>query len=264
MGASVTRKRSNGEGSVSRRKGGGWIGQYFVETPAGDRKRRTLYGKTLVEVAAKLARAITDRNGGLVFDDEGLSVEDYLQWWLADSVKGNVRPVTYQSHERMVRVHVAPVLGGVKLKTLSPAHLQGLYRSKLNVGFSPRTVQYLQVIMHRALKQALRWNLVPRNVAEAVDPPRATRKEVTPLSPAQARALLDAARGDHLEALYVLAVHTGMRQGELLGLRWDDVDLDAGVLRVRGTKSTRSRRSVKLSRTALQALQDHLKCQLKG
>ena len=258
----MTRKRGNGEGSVGRPKGGGWIAQYFVETPVGDRKRRTLYGKTRVEVAAKLARAIAARDGGLVFDAEGLSVEDHLKRWLKDSVKGSVSPVTHQSYERLVRVHIAPALGRVKLKTLGPAHLQGLYRSKLDAGFSPRTVQYLHVVLHRALKQALRWNLVPRNVAEAVDPPWSTRKDVSPLSPAQARALLDAARGTRLEALYVLAVHTGMRQGELLALRWDDVDLDAGVLRVRGTKTARSRRSVKLSRTALQALQSHLERQL--
>lgn len=117
--------------------------------------------------------------------------------------------------------------------------------------------------MHRALKRALRWGLVPRNVAEAVDPPKVPKKEVTPLSPEQARLFLDAARGDRLEALYVLAIHTGMRQGELLALRWDDVDLDAGVLRVRGTKTARSRRSVRLSQRALQALQGHLERQLE-
>lgn len=102
-----------------------------------------------------------------------------------------------------------------------------------------------------------------RNVAEAVDPPKVHKKEVTPLSPEQARVFLEAARGDRLEALYVLAVHTGMRQGELLALRWDDVDLDAGVLHVRGTKTARSRRTVKLSETALDALTNHLTRQLE-
>ena len=135
----------------------------------------------------------------------------------------------------LVDKHVVPALGNVRLSKLTPAHLQGFYRSKLDAGLSPRTVQYLHVVLHRALKQALRWGLVVRNVAEAVDPPRVPKKEVTPLSPEQARAFLEAASGgDRLEALYVLAVHTGMRQGELFNLRWDDVDLDAGVLRVQG------------------------------
>ena len=103
---------------------------------------------------------------------------------------------------------------------------------------------------------------MPRNVAEAVDPPMVPKKDVTPLSPEHARAFLEAARGDRLKALYVLAVHTGMRQGELLALRWEDVDLDAGVLRVRGTKTARSRRTVKLSQTTLDALTCHLTRQL--
>jgi integrase len=150
----------------------------------------------------------------------------------------------------------------VKLERLSPAHLRGLYRAKLDAGLSARTVQYLHVVLHRALKQALRWGLVPRNVAEAVDPPKVHKKDVAPLSPEQARVFLEAARGDRLEALYVLAIHTSLRQGELLGLKWTDVDLEAGVLRVRGTKAARSRRTVKLSQTALEALRSHLTRQL--
>jgi integrase len=162
----------------------------------------------------------------------------------------------------LVNKHVAPALGNVRLSKLTPAHLQGFYCSKLDSGLSPRTVQYIHVVLHRALKQALRWGLTVRNVAEAVDPPRVPKKEITPLSPGQARAFLEAVRGDRLEALYVLAIHTGMRQGELFNLRWDDVDLDAGVLRVRGTKTTRSRRTVTLSETALDALRSHLERQL--
>jgi integrase len=92
---------------------------------------------------------------------------------------------------RLVRVHMVPALGRAKLRALSPAHLQGFYRAKLDAGLSPRTVQYLHVVLHRALKQALRWGLVPRNVSEAVDPPRVPRKEIKPLSPGQARTLLE-------------------------------------------------------------------------
>src|SRR5215218_3643993 len=157
---------------------------------------------------------MAERDGGVVFDSENQTVGEYLQRWLRDSVRGSVKPITFESYERLVRVHIAPALGQAKLKNLSPAHLQGFYRDRLDAGLSPRTVQYLHVVLHRALKQALRWGLVPRNVAEAVDPPKVPEKDVTPLSPDQARALLEAARGDRLEALYVLAVHTGMRQGE--------------------------------------------------
>ena len=171
-----------------------------------------------------------------------------------ESVRDSVKPITHQSYEMLVDKHVVPALGNVKVSKLTPAHLQGFYRSKLDSGLSPRTVQYIHVVLRRALKPALRWGLVVRNVAEAADPPRAPKKQVTLLSPEQARSFLEAARDDRLEALYVLAVHTGMRQGELLTLRWDDVDMGAGVLRVRGTKTARSRRTVTLSETALEAL----------
>ena len=164
-------KRGNGEGTIYRRKNGGWATQYIVYTAEG-RKRKTLYGKTRQEVAAKLAKALSDREGGLVFDAENQTVSEYLERWLSDSVKGSVRPKTFDSYEWLICKYIAPALGRVKLKTLTSAHLQGFYRSKLEAGLSPRTVQYLHVVLHRALKQALRWGLVPRNVSEAVDPPR--------------------------------------------------------------------------------------------
>jgi integrase len=221
-------------------------------------------------VAEKLTKAMADRDGGLTFDAQNLSVREYLTRWLNDSVRGSVKPITFESYERLVRVHVAAQLGRVKLKNLSPAHLQGLYRERLDAGLSPRTVQYIHVVLHRALKQALRWNLVPRNVATAVDPPRVHKQEIRPLSPEQTRTLLETAREDRLEALYVIAVHCGLRQGELLALRWDDVDLDAGTLRVNRTlavtkngpsftapKTAKSRRSVRLTGGAVEALKRH-------
>jgi len=161
-------------------------------------------------------------------------------------------------------------LGRVKLNNLNPLHLQSLYRERLDSGLSPRTVQYVHVVMHRALKQAVRWGLVPLNVSEAVDPPRMHRKEMHPLSPIQARTFLEAAREDHLEALYVVALHCGLRQGELFGLRWADVDLEAGTLRVNRTlshtkdgptftvpKTAKSRRTVQLTNGAIEALKRH-------
>ncbi len=92
-----------------------------------------------------------------------------------------MQPITYQSYKMLVTKHIIPAMGNVKLSKLSPAHLQGLYRSKLDEGLSPRTVQYLHAVLHHALKQALRWGLVPRNAAEAVDPPKVPKKDLIPL-----------------------------------------------------------------------------------
>jgi len=114
----------------------------------------------------------------------------------------------------------------------APAHVRGLYREKLDARLSPRTVQYVHVTLNKALKQAVADGLIPRNVCEAVKPPRPQKREISPLSPEQARCFLEACRGERLEALFVLAIHTGMRQGELLGLHWEDVDLETRTLRV--------------------------------
>lgn len=208
------------------------MGQYVVHTAEG-RKRRTVYGKTRAEVAKKLAKALSQREDGLVFDAGNLKVKEYLERWLQDSVEGNVRSRTLSNYQMQVRRHIVPALGSVKLKALSPAHVQGLYRQKLDSGLAPSSVRYIHAVLHRALKQALRWGLVPRNVSEAVDLPKLVNEEVDALLPEEARAFLEAARGDRFEALYVVAVTTGMRRGELLGLRWSDVTLDGtATLRV--------------------------------
>ena len=239
------------------------------------RKRKTLYGKTRAEVAAKLAKALSDREGGLVFDAGNMTVGDYLNRWLNDSVRDSVKQRTLQNYECVVRKHLTPALGPIKLTALTPAHVQGLYRSKLDSGLSAETVRLIHNTLHKALKQAVRWSLVPRNVTEAVQAPRPTKKEIQPLTLDQARILLEEAHGDRLEALYVLAVTTGLREGELLGLRWQDVDLDRGTLRVcqqltrtkeglsfTSPKGGRSR-SVRLTQSAVKALKSHRKRQVE-
>src|SRR5687767_7334400 len=129
----MAKKRGNGEGSITRRKNGGWMAQYAVHTAEG-RKRKTLYGKTRQEVAAKLAKALSDRECGLTFDAGSLTVSEYLDRWLADSVKDTVRQRTWERYEQIVRVHIKPTLGRIKLKGLTPAHIRGLYREKLDAG----------------------------------------------------------------------------------------------------------------------------------
>jgi integrase len=267
-------KRGNGEGGISRRKDGLYMARYTVQTATGA-KRKTLYGKTRREVDEKLTKAKADRDGGLVFDADNLRLGEYLGRWLADSVRDTVRPTTFERYEQLVRLHIRPVLGKVKLKNLTSAHVRGLYREKLDAGLSPRTVQYVHVTLHKALKQAIADGLIPRNATEAVKPPQVRREEMRPLTAEQVKVLFEAAKGDRLEALYILAVTAGLRQGELLGLKWDDIDLEVGTLQVRRTLTTAkggpvlsapktkgSRRTVRLSQMALQALTSHLERQL--
>ena len=192
-------------------------------------------------------------------------------------MKDSVRNTTYERYEQIARTHIIPMLGDVKLKGLSPAHVRGLYKEKLQT-LSPRTVQYIHVTLHKALKQAVNDGLIPRNATEPVKPSQVRREEIRPLTPEQVKMLLDAASeaGDRLEALYALAVHTGLRQGELLGLKWEDVDLESGSLHVKRTLTTArggprlaapktkgSRRRVSLTRGAVDALRAHLARQLE-
>src|SRR5919199_15354 len=263
-------KRGNGEGSISRHKKSGlYMARYTMQTATGP-KRKTIYGKTRREVDEKLTKAKADRDSGLLFDADNLKIGEYLTRWLEDSVKDTVSKRTYERYEQIVRVHLKPALGRIKLKALTPTHVRGLYREKLNSGLASRTVNYIHTSLHKALKQAVADGLIPRNVTEAVKAPKPARKEVHPLSQEQAKAFLRAARGDRLEALYVLAVSTGMREGELLGLRWDDIDLEASKLSVQRsltitkdgpeftpTKRCKSRRSIKLIPQGVEALRHH-------
>jgi integrase len=195
---------------------------------------------------------------------------DYLDRWLTDSVRDTVRQNTWERYEQIVRLHIKPALGRVKLKSLTPTHVRALYRDKLDAGLATRTVQYIHTTLHKALKQAMNDRLVPRNVTEAVKAPRPSSKEVMPLSAGQARALLKAARGDRFEAIYVLAITAGLREGELLGLKWEDVDLGTEKLSVRrgltitkygpalgAPKRNKSRRSIRLTAPAAEALKRH-------
>jgi integrase len=206
------------------------MARYTVHTAKGS-KRKTIYGKTRASVSAKLAKEIADVNSGLTFDAGTTMLGEYLMRWLTDSVRGTVRVSTIERHEINIRVHITPSLGRVKLKALSPAHVRGLHREKLDSGLSPATVRKIHSTLHKALAQAVADGLLPRNAAD-VKAPRPAPKEMRPLSEDEARRFLETARGDTFEALYVLAVTAGLRRGELLALRWDDLDLDRATLRV--------------------------------
>jgi len=272
----VAKKRGNGEGSITRRKNGGWCAQYVVYTAEG-RKRRTLYGKTRQEVAAKLSKALADREGGLAFDAGTMTVGEYLARWLSHSVRDTVSQKTYERYESIVRLHLSPALGRIRLKALTPDHMRGLYREKLDSGLAPRSVLHIHRTLSKALKQATDDVLIPRNAAASVKPPQARREEMQPLSRDQVRTFLDTVKGDRMEALYVLAVTSGLRQGELLALKWEDVDLEGTnpTLEVRRSLSeTRGRRSfvtpksgrgphLRLSKRAVSALGAHRKRQLE-
>jgi len=208
-----------------------------------------------------------------VLFDETRTVGELMERWLNDSAKGSVKPITYEAYRRQTRNHIIPTLGATKLLKLTPAHVQSLYQCKLDEGLSPTSVRYIHAVLNRALKQALRWRLVRENVAAATDPPKPSTKTMSPLNAEQAKRFLDVARGDRLEALFVVAVTTGLRIGELSGLRWEDLDLDHKTMRVARTLSRAKEgprfttpkngkgRNIALTQRAVESLRSHKKAQ---
>ena len=198
-----------------------------------------------------------------------LTVAALLDQWL-ESCKNSIRPMTYVSYEGIVRGHIVPELGTVPIQRLTPQHIDGLLARKLRSGLSPTRVRYILVVFRVALRRAEKWGLVPRNVAALVAAPKVERQQASSMTLDQARRLLEAASGDRLEGLYCVALALGLRQGEALGLRWRDVDLEHRTLRVdhalqriegrlvlTPTKTDRSRRTVAMPATVVEALRRH-------
>ncbi len=201
---------------------------------------------------------------------ESLQLGPFLEHWLTDVVRRSVRPKTFASYESIVRIHLAPALGHLELAAIRPGEIQTYLNEKAASGLAPRTVAYHRNILRQALGHAERTELVTRNVAKLALPPRIPRRQVVPLTPDEARIFLATIAGEPHEALYLVALGVGLRQGEILGLRWADVDVAAGTLRVRAAlqrvdgqfafvepKSATSRRTVSLPAIVQTALVAH-------
>lgn len=229
----MAKKRSSSAGSVFQRKDGRWVACVNLGWVNGRRARKSFYGDTRREVQGKLTEALRDQQLGLPVALEKQTVEQYLTRWLSDVVKRTTRPATFRSYEQLVRLHIKPMIGNHSLTKLTTQQVRAMLNCKLDSGLSSRTVQYLHAILRKALNGALKDQLVVRNVAKLVEPPRGMPKEIQPLTTQEARAFLEAIKTDRLEALFTVAISLGLRQGEALALRWRDVDLEAGTLRVR-------------------------------
>jgi integrase len=229
------------------------------------------------EAQRELNRLLAEMQAGAYVEPSRLTLAQYLDRWLADYAKTNVSDKTYEGYEEFVRVHLKPALGRHPLAKLRPVDIQAYYSEKLQNGrrdgkggLSARTVLHHHRVLREALQQAVKWQLLVRNPADAVEPPRPEGKEMPVLDEAGTATLLQAARGTRLYLPVLLAVTTGMRRGEILGLRWQDVDLKAATLAVRqslqrtkaGTalkqpKTQKSRRLIALPSVTVDALARH-------
>lgn len=258
-------RRANGEGSIYQRADGRWAASISI----GRGKRKHFLARSRKEAAAKLTEALKAQQDGLPLVTERQTFGAFALSWL-ETARPSLKPRTWIRYEQLLRVHALPDLRNLQLTKLTPQHLQRLYADVRVKGISAATIRQLHAVIHRGLRQACQWNLVPRNVADLVTLPRIERLEMQVLSPEQSRRLLEGAHGDRLEALYVLALTAGMRQGEILALRWRDVDLDHGTVNVHSTlyrlkgtflfaepKTPRSRRQIVMTEAAKSALRRH-------
>ncbi|SDM23187.1 Phage integrase, N-terminal SAM-like domain [Nonomuraea maritima] len=296
------RKRSNGEGTIYQRKDGRWEGAAFVLTTAGTYKRVRAYGRTHEEARKKLTQLVAQADQGIPVASENWTLAEFLAYWLKHIVMEEGRPKTYQGYEGVVRLHLVPNLGKKRLGKLSAQDIRlfinrfrkecqcckhgwdasrerpaccALKSPKCCESYlSTRMVQSVHAVLRNALERAVREEIIPRNVAKLVTVSVPSYKVNRGLTAEEARRVLQASEKDRFHALYVLALCLGLRRGELLGLRWRDVDLDIGTLEVVQTlqrvggelrfvrpKTENSERTVPLPQLCLDALKEHRKRQ---
>jgi integrase len=264
-------RRANGEGLIFRRKDGTWSAELSYRDDYGTLKRRTVYGRTQAEVRAKFGDARERIESGAPVKDASMTVAAWLEDWITKALAASDRKqATKDLYATIARSHLVPTLGTIPLGRLRPSDVEALIVAKRKASLSASTVRTIYTVLRAALDIASRDGLLRSNPAAAVRRPGVERKDAAHLTAEQAQALLEAIRGDRLETLFRVMLATGLRRGEALVLHWSDVDLDAGLLRVRWTlsrtskglqldepKTDRSRRTVPLPRSAIEALRAH-------
>jgi integrase len=263
------KRRTNGEGSVFQRGDGRWVASITVGFDEnGKQRRRTVTGKTATGVCKRIAQVRKELNGPKL--DDKTTVSDLIDRWLTDVVHHRVAVRGYESYESVARIHIKPALGTKPVVKLTVADVDGLLSAKLNADFSGSTVTRIRGVLSMALDQGVRWDLIPRNVASLSAAPRMNREEKRTLTPEQAKLLIVSLRGQRWEALYLTMLYLGLRRGEVLGLKWEDIDFDSAVLTVRralqrvggrlettDVKTAKSRRSLNLPGVIVDSLRTH-------
>lgn len=261
------RRRPAGEGSVYRLPDGRWRGVVDLGWHEGRRRRKYVTRHSQSEVVRDLRKLASAAEAGRLPLDRATTLSQWMQRYLDEVAATSVRPSTLRQYRLECRLHIEPALGRVRLDKLTATQVAAFYQDRLRV-LSPGSVRRLHALLPRALTVAVRWQVIPWNPVSAVDPPSLATPEVRPFSVSETKAFLRAVADDRFEARWMLAVSVGMRQGEVLGLSWRDVDLDQRVVHVRQAlqfapgeglclvppKTARSRRVIPISGVIVDAL----------
>ena len=246
-------KRLNGEGSVWKNEA---RGRWFAEVTMPDGRRRRLTAMTQAEAVAKRNQLVGDPQA--MAGDTTMTTKAWLEHWVTDILPRTVKPATVTNYTNIVNYYIVPNVGRVKLAKLAPGHVDRMMTELEDRGLSARTVALARTILRRALQVAQQRHLVVTNAAALTDAPRQTAPRTDDaLTADEAKAVLETAKGDRLEALAVLVLTVGLRQGEALGLVWADVDTDAATITVSEAKTDAGRRTVPLPATVVSALRHH-------
>lgn len=260
-------RRESGTGSVFKRSDGRWVAQVLLGYKDGKARYKTAYARSEKDAVSKLNQAIAAVATGRHVPTQRVTVAQFVEEWLEQTVKPHRAPKTYASYRQLYEHHLKASIGRLDLKKLTHMQVQRLINEKTEDGYAPNTVDRIRATLRSALTIAWRQGLVAENVAQRVSVPKKVKKDPTFLQPEEAKRLIEAAGQTRFGNLIELALHTGMRIGEVTGLRWSDVDFDNEILRVRvqlqrvnsklvqrELKSASSRRSLPLTARALDAL----------
>ena len=266
-------RRGHNEGSIYQLASGSFRGAVTIP---GTGKRKYFSGRSKAEVRAKVAEFKLRLSQGITSLDSRQSMEQFLTRWLQTGASSRLRPHTVESYNSLLHTHILPVIGGIGLNRLTPQHVESLLSARRDEGASQYTLKNIRALLRAALNQAVRWGMVQRNAAALVELREPQRRQLVPWSATEAKAFLACVESHRLRALFVVALFTGMRRGEVLGLRWSDVDWNSREVRVEGSlqringtlklvelKTEKSRRSIRVPDAVLEALRRHKVLQAK-
>ena len=227
-------RAAQGDGSIRQRPDGRWEGRYTLgaDPGTGKQRRKSVYAPTQAECRKKLREATEAVANGIYTEPSKITVGEWFTLWLKDYL-GDVKHGTVINYSQHVKNHVMPNIGAIRLMELRGPMIQRIYNDLQQEGISPKTIKNLHGCVHRALEVAVKNDYITRNPADACTLPRATKAEITPLDAPEIARLLKALQGNKYEALFKTELFTGMRSGEILGLTWDCVDFNKGVIYVK-------------------------------
>jgi integrase len=254
----MAKRRGKDEGAIYRRSDGLWVASLNLGMVNGKRKRKTVYGKTRREVTEKLRELQQQQQAGVNLAAERQTVEQYLSYWHQHHVQPSLDAATVKRYEQVIR-HIVLAIGHVHLHRLSPQHIYAMFAGMQQ--YAPGTLRLHYSVLHNALKRAVRLGLISRNPADNVDRPRQAESPGRAIPREHEAAIFAELEHHRLSPMFLLAIQTGMRKGELIALLWSDIDFSRAELRIRQGKTPAARRTISLTTSTLAALRNHWELQ---